>query len=359
MKIVKQNNRIIYNFIDFILLKKRLIIYFIIMWILISFAKDVADYASYSSNYYAIGKGLRLDRFEILFTTLIVISNKLGFTYNHFIIILSTIELIIIFSFVIRYSNRPCMVLTLYFIFPFFYDIVQIRNALSYAIILFGIRYLENYSTTNLFKYLFTVLIASMIHSSAIFYLSYILVYHNSLKKIIRFVLIIFIIELMMIFFMPGLIFRILSVLSVDLSYLSNNIDISKMIQYSIVSLVLILITSKIIHHDYNNKIDVLIKVSPFILITTPFMIYNQVFYRFFRNSLLIFYIIFLDKKKANTNHLKIKMKKTEFLTFATVLIISLYFYNSQLSSSAPGYELLTKAIFENNDVIKAILQFF
>ena len=315
-----------------------------------------ADYLIYEHNYNNIGLGLSLDRFEYLFTLSMRLGNSLGLTYQQYVFLISTICIILFYNFIRRYSLRPGVVLLLYFIFPFFYDVIQIRNTISFCIVLFAIRFLEKYSKLNLFFYLLCIGIAYNFHKSSLFYILFILAYLKDYKKIYSFIGFAGVSELLLISFNNNILIKLFQDTDISSIYYTNSFDLFKALGYLIITIALIFMLMNKLKYQKDENLLFLYKIAPIVLITIPLIAYNQAFYRFFRNSLIIFYILITNKMEKNRNSV-IVIKKAEIFYFFIILSISIYFFYKQLSIFAPGYENITKAILENNSLFNFLFE--
>lgn len=141
-----------------------------------------ADSIAYSQNYNNILNGNFDKSFEFGFQFLNFISSKIGFSYNEFLLIISSLGLILILSTIRLYTKNISYTFSLYLLYPFIWDTIQIRNFLAMSIIIFGSRYIL---TTNkkYFKYILCVCLASSMHITSMFYIVGIFVGIKSLKK--------------------------------------------------------------------------------------------------------------------------------------------------------------------------------
>lgn len=147
----------------------------IFMWVLFGLNSWNADYFGYQQTYNSIGINNAFEsyfqEFEIGYKFVCRVAYKFGFDYNLFLATFSIIGLLLITSTIFKYTKRRSYVLGLYFLYPFMMDIVQIRNFMAMAIILFAFRYLISNRKVDKIKYIFFVLIASTFQTVGIFYL--------------------------------------------------------------------------------------------------------------------------------------------------------------------------------------------
>lgn len=162
------------------------------MWLLFGWNRWNADYYGYQQTYYSIGSYNvfyeYFEQFEIGYRYFCRFMFSLGVDYDTFLIIYSLIGLLLIGSTIIKFTNKPGYVLALYFIYPFLMDIVQIRNFMAMAFIIFGIRYLFSSRKVDQFKYVFFVFLAASFQSVGLFYLILLFAKMQSVKKLVNWV---------------------------------------------------------------------------------------------------------------------------------------------------------------------------
>lgn len=143
-----------------------------IIWILCCLNTDNADYIVYRNYYYAYGTGdfqLIDYHMEWAYRLLCQLFYNLGFSFVQFRIFFMSIVLFLTSNSIWKYAKNPVLILILYFIYPFFVQCVQIRNAMAISLIIYALRFLNK--KYGVIKYIAFVLIASLFHVSAIVYL--------------------------------------------------------------------------------------------------------------------------------------------------------------------------------------------
>lgn len=114
--------------------------------------------------------------FQIGFIALVKLANQLGLSYGIFLSILVTVSFLLIHSTVRTFSTNYNYVYILYFIFPFFFDVVQVKNFLAMSIFVFSIKYLVYSKPYGKIIYISLILLAGSIHYSALLYLPFLLI---------------------------------------------------------------------------------------------------------------------------------------------------------------------------------------
>ena len=150
------------------------------MWIIMAFTYQIADESIYISRYE--NPEIWIGQTELLFLLSTIMFNAIGFTFVQYKAFMSIVILLVISSTIRRYAKYPNVVLILYFLCPFALNVAQLRNALATAIFIFGYRYLidednsrcvlrEINLTSNDFKYIVTVIVASMFHTAGLIWI--------------------------------------------------------------------------------------------------------------------------------------------------------------------------------------------
>ncbi|NZA40246.1 EpsG family protein [Eubacterium callanderi] len=170
-----------------IILKKnsKLIILITILASCIFFAGNYnnPDYFTYSEQYSLVSTSPKNIIFyrnkQYGFYLLMKIFVQLGLEYNQFLFFIALACMLLINSTVQKYVKNPHIYYILFFIFPFLLCIVQIRNFIIMAILVYALRYLIDSSKSNNIKYIICILVASSFHTVALVYL--ILLFNNKI----------------------------------------------------------------------------------------------------------------------------------------------------------------------------------
>lgn len=358
--------------IFFSLIKKRStllsLLLVITLWILFGFNTGNADYATYERMFNG-----SLKPPDMGFEFLLGFFNLIGFTYQQFLIIISLICYAIIFISIKRYTENLSYVMALYFIYPFMFDVVQIRNFIAFTILLYGLQYLFTNNRIDIFKYIFFVLAASSIHFGFLFYLVLILVkFFSSWEK--EFIII-----------STFVILTILLVYSGFLTVLMNNLfnspkvtgwfeirtHLGFLVPISVQIIVFLFvyvsyrkykdnIKDQITNKDSQTFVipnkkqkfitpssqiiffETIIKINIIMFLAFPFYAYVTYFFRLYRNILIMNYIMI-----ANSIQYFFKDKYERF--FYGLSFILLVFMLLMYELGPESYYTVFKAIFENN----------
>lgn len=137
------------------------------------------DYLLYKEIYCSNANYIT-NNLEIGYILIIKIFNFLGFNYQIFLLIISLFGFILINNTIKRYCINYNYIYLLYFIFPYFFDIIQIRNFLIMALFVYSTKYLVDGKLKSKVKYCIIIIFASTIHISAIAFLPMMMI---SVKK--------------------------------------------------------------------------------------------------------------------------------------------------------------------------------
>lgn len=165
-----------------------------LLWILFGFNSINPDYINYYNAYNNIFRYVG-NITEPLFQELMRIANATGINYQFFLAIIAALSLILIGKTVWDFSPYPCLVMSLYFFYPFTLDVVQCRNALALSIVIFAIKYIIEYQLShdskNLIKYATLIIVSTGVHFSCALYLIALTIFikNKKLRRLLLFVL--------------------------------------------------------------------------------------------------------------------------------------------------------------------------
>ncbi|KON82895.1 hypothetical protein AF331_18785 [Rossellomorea marisflavi] len=334
---------------------------FVFMWILFGWNTGNADYNNYNYIYNFIDASGDYPAVEVGFKWIVKICILLGLNYNGFLITYSFIGLMLITSTAKKFTNNTTLVLVLYFVYPFLLDVVQIRNFLSMALMVFATRYLIQDGWKGVLKYILLILIATTFHYSSIFYLLFLLTKIKSYKKIT-------IITLLSIFFGYAaynfLTVFIIRFLSMDryTTYFSESTSLYAKILfvfYFAFSLILMFYVYKRIkrgkyqqlssssNSDQIQYADIVFKINILILISYIFVIKDVDFVRLYRNILPLNFILFAMIKP------KYKIIKNVEMLVHSWLFVAFLGFSSWAFIYIRTFDTVVYPIFTNNSIFE------
>ena len=156
-----------------------------ILFILMGLNTNNPDYQYYEEIFHRAQNGISIISVETGFLFLLTLASKIGMNYPQFLMIYTAVGLILIGNSLILYTRKPILAIVCYFCYPFFLDLVQIRQFMAMAIFVFACRYLLHYSKSNLIKYCLLIFFASTQHLIALAFLFFLIVYFKDSKKIL------------------------------------------------------------------------------------------------------------------------------------------------------------------------------
>lgn len=327
-------------------------IMFIFMWILFGWNYNNADYSNYKDVYNYIGANGNYLGIEPGYVFTCKLGNLIGLNYNNFLIVYSLIGLILIANSIKKYTKNYIGVFILYFIYPFFLDIVQTRNFMAMSIIIYSIRYLIDYKKYNWIKYGCLVLIASSFHITALFYFSFLLIYIKNNKKLMIIAIIFNGILLVTESFMPIILSRIVKHKSYNIYFTQGTQIYTKVafIIYLAMNLLLAYYSYKSIKINKRNNYqvnfaEIMMKINIIILIVYPFLCIDVDFVRLYRNILPLNYALFLMIKVDGKF-----IKKGDKILYNLILIIFVLI-SSYAFIYFQNYKSVVQPIFKYNKI--------
>lgn len=315
--LIRKNSRIIF----FLL--------FLLLWIMFGWSHGNADYLAYASSYDNLSYFDNFSEGTIGLKIIFSFFSSIGISYQWFLIIISFFGLALIAYTIRKYSQYGCFVFLLYFIFPYLLDIVQIKNFLVTALIVYAVRYLVSEEKGSVIKYIVIVCMATLIHYSAVFFLLLLLVKYFDFKTIAWITVIVSVVIL--ITYKTNLFIVITSKIAPS-SWVTTRLDqgvnddlssqILRIVRMSFILFLFIYLKRKVIQyikkHEYNLEanggykvdntetfrfIDIVSKTNVLVAIAIPLLMYSREFYRIQQDILILNYMVFsLGFNKSNQN---------------------------------------------------------
>ena len=322
--------------------KKVTVIILLAMWIMFGWSSNNADYEIYVNRYYNYEN--MTSQTEPLFSLLMKLFNYLNFSYEQFLIFISFIILNLIIIVLKKNTKHVNIVLFLYLIFPFCFDVVMLRYTLGTTIIISGIKYLLSDKKSDFWKYCIYVLIAALFHFSFIIMIVFGLVKFLNRKQIIRLLMITF---LFSIIFSSLLDYAIPLLTNINFMNIGNKINIvltfanqsydsyrtftyiAKVLIINIFAFILINEIKKDTINRNNTEIltlvDTISNLNLLLLIILPLLIYSADIFRIQLTMYWINYLLvakYFDSQKLYINNEflgKVRKKSIKILMFAII----------------------------------------
>lgn len=324
-----------------------------LLWILMGFNTSSADISYYKSLFIRAKEGISYHAVETGFWLLVKGSVKIGFSYELFLIIYTMIGLLLISSSVIKYSNKPGLVLLAYLCYPFLLDVAQIRHFMATAIFIYAIRYLQKFNFKNLIKYCVLILIASSQQIIALAYLFFLIVYVTNQAYATKLAIFGTAVAFIVYRFLPNSILMsiVKELRNSEINYFSG-ISIRQFILYFLFYLFLILLCYFLKRQTYyisneekcNNEF--LYKICMYSAVYIPFILLDYQYTRLFRGCIIILYIFISDR----ISYLK---KYNRIILFSGFSIIMILVGLKLFGPQSGYYQILTIPIFKDNGLLR------
>lgn len=321
----------------------------VFMWVLFWGNFDNADYLNYKNLYdYVSYSGVGYSSSQIGFVLMMKFASRMGFEYHHFLMLLSFVGIYLISDTIKRYTNKPQLVLILYFLHPFLLDIVQVKHFFAMSIIVYCFKYLEQGGTSNNIKYILGVLLAFSIHAISIVFLPVLLIKNMKISKIYKIVILVLVIGIPLAYtnFFQIIASRFVDIQRIELYFL-NRARYGFFIQFFIQGLIFLFVYySKIIlerRKESSKFVELVYRTNLYLIMLFPLYIINGTFERGFRMIMILNYIIF--SKFYSTSR---KKDKGVVLLVILVFTVALFLYFTFI----PYGDTVFYPIFENNLIL-------
>lgn len=142
------------------------------MWISYSFVYIPGDLQTYSRVYMGYISGEYTSTYEPLFSMILRLCARAGFSFTHVRMLLGMIFVICVFSAIIRLTEKRALGIFAFLVFPFFLFVSILRNGIACAVILLAYSFLMDKKKR---AFVLCVLVATLFHYSSIVFLSLVL----------------------------------------------------------------------------------------------------------------------------------------------------------------------------------------
>lgn len=322
----------------------------VFMWLLFWGSYQNADYSNYVLHYnQVILTGNDFSSGQFGFTVLMKIAIFFKMEYYQFLIILSTLGLVMITTTINKYTDKPEFVYVLYFFYPFLLDIVQIKHFMAMCFVVFALRYLIKDRFVDIVKFIVLIFIATSIHYIALIFLPLVIVNHIRIKHLYRlmfFYLLLFV-PLAYTSFFRNIANSVFSSQGLD-TFFTNRARWGFLLQFAIqfTILLMILFSKKFLEKSSGENLfaTMVYKANVYMLVLFPLYIINGSFERAFRMLLIPNYIVF--------SMLFMKIQRNErvrFLVAMLCIIIAMFLFYIFRSVR----DTVVFPVFENNLVFQ------
>lgn len=329
---------------------------FIFIWILYFGNNDNPDLINYESIYN--GNDLNIEKG---FKFIIQLSKHFNIDFKLFICIISLICLFLIFSTVSKFTTNINYVIALYIIYPFVFDVIQLRNFIAMSIIIFSIRFLFKNDIKNKIYYVICVCLAASIHKLMLVYIIFLFINLKNKNRLIK-VMIVFTMFFCALIFLNGNAISFLNKV-MPLSeekynyYFSNKLRYGFLIywSFSLLYLLLVYISRKRVKYNWGSTekysdslrfVDLVFWINVLSVTFFPLYMLNIDFYRLFRNLSILNYTVYAI---TNDSYIKTTNKGKFTYNFYVIGGLALMF----IYDVGRNYGHVFKPILENNIFIK------
>lgn len=354
--LVKKNSNIVFG------------VLLLLIWLMLGWSSGNADYEIHLGrfNNYEMTSLYT----EMLYTELMSIANRAGFTYQKFLPAIMFLYSVIIGFIVKKVSKAPAFVLAIYLIFPACMEAVQIRYTLASGLVLLGFYILlkENDKFAEV-KFAVLVLLASLIHISTIVFLLFIVIRKLNFRKTVLYTAIVslvigvsrmsFVIEL--IGKLPGMAEKTSRVLA-SAANRYTNVTVMKTAYRCLVffaSIMLLLYLLKMWNQRYKQELDIsfikkIAKVNIISLVILPLLFYSVDFYRIQQTLSLLnycalsYYVVILpcvNRSVRSGSFVTTKKRVGYLMGIIMMAIVNLYY----LVLNSTNILTVFRPFFENN----------
>lgn len=143
-----------------------LLVLLMVLFYIAGTSKGILDYDTYERFYITGSSGI-----EIGYVLLEKIGIWVGLSFVQFRWVIYILSFLIAFQGIKRIGLNKNVAFSLYAIFPFTYDVIQIRNLIALSLVIYAISYLSIKGIVGKIKYVTLILIAGSIHTLALVYL--------------------------------------------------------------------------------------------------------------------------------------------------------------------------------------------
>lgn len=344
--------------LGFIFNKSKLmfVVQMIWMWIVIGFNNGGVDTIVYTNMFRSFSTDSNIfASSDPLYHLFCYGAGVIGWDFNTMNIILTIFALVLYYISIQRLTKKVGIAGSLLLIYPFVENIIQKRNFLASAFVIFAFSYL--FSDKKNRKLIFTIFIfiAAQIHSSAYIYIIFLFLQDietRKLKKIIKFVLPIAFISIPIMPKIAGILF---SASKVNLYFYQLKTSLFDAVCWIVLQLIFTLIIAKM--HKQNSSVlteedrkleDRIYKMNLISLLFLPLYYYEATFVRIYRNLLVFNYILVANRQSRKTSKNNIILT-TGWVGYLIVVYLMIYVI------TGVGYDTLVIPSFENNIIFNAI----
>jgi hypothetical protein len=284
--------------------------------------QDLGSYGLLSGYVTALGT----ERFAWGYTLFAIISKSLTLSYQQFFGILFLLSLIIIGVTAQKISAHPLIFIIGYFLYPFYFDVVQIRYAVAQAIVLYSLTYLAKRRTSDIVKFTVCIVLAASFHIACLVFIILLLAMINKPGRILAISCGIAALLSLFLHFAPNINTIFISATDTDESDVGT--PIMRLLMFG--TMICAIMISAYFLRQKNCSVDtsqsnsvLLCCVYTYVILLTLLLIDAQ-FYRLLRTGLVISTLVALQK--YNTDEARSQEVNHDHGAKALYVIVNLFF---------------------------------
>lgn len=292
------------------------------------------------------------------FGILMTIFKFFGLNYYHLKMFVSIVGIVLINNTLKKYIKDYKLFFVLYLIYPFFFDVVQVRNFFAMSIFIYAIQYLLEDTKKGNIKYILMVLLAATMQKTALIYLPIVFIKKIDKQKYFKTLMgctIIFSVCISM--YKPALqsmidflLENVAGILEGSASKLSIQTNFGWIVQWMIQTGNYLLVFEGvkiikkigIVNAEENIKIqkysELILNINYYMFLFLPLYILTPTFSRIMRNVLILNYIVYVYVFSLIKCEIKAEHKKYCRLYIVLVFIFEFVFFIGQYIYSQSGY---------------------
>lgn len=289
-------------FIIGLMLKKSKIVSFIQiiwLWIIMGWNSGGMDFNGNEIIYFQSGK-LNFSGFSSGWLSNIItfICHKFELSFIQYNILTTGVALIILYFLIISETDRPCVAIDLFYLYPFLDSLVQKRYFLGMIFIILGIHFLIKRKYVN---YIVCVLLALGFHFSFLIFFPLVFIHWFNLKREKYVLIVCLVLELLVITQGTTILGHFFSLSKLQY-YIFDSSYSSKVIGavYALWLMTEIFVVDKMLKNlESNTQTDFVIKLNKIFLIFVPMCYFESAYLRYYRVVIIWTYIIICKCKKG------------------------------------------------------------
>lgn len=330
------------------------------LWILFAWSYGNADYFNYEYKYNNIGN--LNTSFELLYVNTQKLANSLGLDYRAYLLIVASCFIVAVLWYTRKNTRNWPYVLSLYAIYPFMMDVVQVRNSMALIFIWVGIDALVNYeSKREIIKFCVCIVVATLFHSAA--FLCFVLlipVFFNR-RKVIMITTIVDVTGFIATRFLGGIINRTLILLKMTSRYDISSSSVFNIETRKIVIILLLFVTyelgilfikkSRTMHERIDiSQLEIIEKINIIMLITLPLTGFASDVYRLMGGLALVNYTLWANALASEGSIHIIEKRELLFRLYSVVAaFLNIYI----LVMSSININTVFYPLIQNNMLLK------